>query len=296
MLKLLAAILPSPNYAAAGRADAGLRPRRGLAVAGLVLATAFAGPAFAHDFWLQPADFRIAPGQTTPVSIQVGHGQSRQRWAVKSDRVLMMRQIGPSGVTDHREALRRAGTGDLPLRFATPGVQVLALQTNHTQSDLPALRFNDYLKEEGLTPAAQLRARQGKTGAPGREIYSRRAKTLVLVGAPDPAHDALVTRPVGLTLEIVPEANPYSLKPGQALPVRVLYEGRPLAGATVKLTNLDFDMKPVAVKLTDKAGRAAFDVPLQGVWLLNVIWTRPITGDPRGDFDTTFSSLSFGFK
>lgn len=296
MLKLLAAILPCLNYAAATRADAGARPRGIVALAGLIGAVAVAGPALAHDFWLQPADFHVATGQATSVSIQVGHGQSRQRWAVKSDRVLMMRQIGPSGVTDQREALRRAGTDDLPLRFATPGVHVLALQTNHAQSDLPALRFNDYLKEEGLTSAVQLRASQGKTGAPGREIYSRRAKSLVLVGAPDPASDALVTRPVGLTLEIVPERNPYSLKPGQALPVRVLYQGQPLAGATVKLTNLDFDMKPVAVKLTDKAGRAAFDVPLKGVWLLNVIWTRPITGDLRGDFDTTFSSLSFGFK
>lgn len=296
MLKLPAVIVPSSNYAAGRRADAGLKPRRGFALMALGLLAAFAGPALAHDFWLQPADFRVAPGQTTPVSIQVGHGQSRQRWAVKSDRVLMMRQIGPSGVIDQRDALRRAGTGDLPLRFATPGVHVLALQTNHAQSDLPALRFNDYLKEEGLTPAAALRARQGKTGAPGREIYSRRAKTLVLVGANDAASNALVTKPVGLTLEIVPERNPYSLKPGQALPVQVLYDGRPLAGATVKLTNLDFDMKPVAVKLTDKAGRAAFDVPLTGVWLLNVIWTKPITGDLRGDFDTTFSGLSFGFK
>ncbi|CAN5133878.1 DUF4198 domain-containing protein [soil metagenome] len=247
----------------------------------------------AHDFWLQPANFRVAAGQSTPVSIQVGHGEARQRW-VSSDRVTMLRDIGPKGASDRRPDLMQAGTRDMSLNFAAPGLHILALETNHADSDLPAIRFNDYAKAEGLMPALQTRQAQGKTEAPGREIYSRRAKALVLVGAPAPGDDARVTKPLGLTLEIVPERNPYALKPGEALPVRVLYEGRPLAGATVKLTNLDFDMRPLVIKQTDGAGRAAFDVPLRGLWLLNVIWTKPIK-DPRGDFDTTFSSLSFGF-
>jgi hypothetical protein len=32
-----------------------------------------------------------------------------------------------------------------------------------------------------------------------------------------------------------------------------------------------------------------------GEWLLNVVWTRPLVGDPRGDWDTVFSSLTFGY-
>jgi uncharacterized GH25 family protein len=264
----------------------------GAALAFLV-AWASGGAALAHDFWLQPTNFRVTAGQSIPVSIQVGHGEARQRW-VSSDRVVMLRDIGPKGIADRRPDLMRAGTRDMSLAFTAPGLHVLALETNHADSDLPAIRFNDYANVEGLTPALQARQAQGKTGQPGREIYSRRAKALLLVGAPLPGDDARVTKPLGLTLEIVPERNPYALKPGEALPVRVLYEGRPLAGATVKLTNLDFDMRPLAVKQTDSAGRTAFDVPLKGVWLLNVIWTKPVR-DPRGDFDTTFSSLSFGF-
>lgn len=282
------------NYGTDSRADA---TRRRNAVATFVLglaATLIGTPSWAHDFWLQPSNFRVAPGQSASISMQVGHGQARQRWAVSNDRVLMLRRTGPDGAADLKGALRQTGGADLALPFLTPGVHVLSMASSHAQSELPAIRFNDYLKEEGLTPALRQRDAQRKTRSPGREIYSRRAKSLVLVGTPSAADDAKVTRPLGLTLEIVPDRNPYMLKPGEGLPVRVFYEGRPLSGASVKLTNLDSDMKPLATLKTDAAGRAVFAVPRSGRWLLNVVWTRPITGDPRGDFDTTFSSLTFG--
>jgi len=44
-----------------------------------------------------------------------------------------------------------------------------------------------------------------------------------------------VTKPVGLALEIVPLQDPLTLAPGQALPVRVLFSGQPLANTRVKV-------------------------------------------------------------
>ncbi len=41
---------------------------------------------------------------------------------------------------------------------------------------------------------------------------------------------------------------------------------------------------------------ATLRVPPVGEWLVNVIWSEPVTGDPKADFDTTFSSLTFGFN
>ena len=77
--------------------------------------------------------------------------------------------------------------------------------------------------------------------------------------------------------------------------MRILYQGRPLAGALVKLNNLDFDERPVETHATDAQGRAVFRLPKVGLWQLNVIWTRLIAKDPKADFETTFSSLSLGF-
>lgn len=254
-----------------------------------------AGAAFAHDLWLQPSRFWVAPRAATPVAIFVGHGKDRGAWGVSSDRVVVLRSIGPGGAVDHLSTIRGRTAAEIPaLSLTTPGTHVLALQSTHASSELPAGRFNDYLKEEGLTPAITARARTRSNRGKGREIYSRRAKALVQVG-PRGGAQRHVTRPIGMTLEIVPEQDPYSPTRPELLPVRVLYEGRPLPGALVKFTNLDADAKPVATAITDRRGAAAFRVPRTGSWLLNVVWTKPIKGDPRGEFDTTFSSLTFGY-
>jgi uncharacterized GH25 family protein len=98
-----------------------------------------------------------------------------------------------------------------------------------------------------------------------------------------------------LPLEIVPERSPYAEPRSATLPVRVIFEGRPLAGALVKLTELAHDQAPAEIHLTDAAGRATFTMPARGQWLLNVIWTQPQPKTRETDFETVFSSLSFGF-
>jgi uncharacterized GH25 family protein len=131
--------------------------------------------------------------------------------------------------------------------------------------------------------------------ADGSENYSRRAKSIVQVGALGVGSPAQVTRPLGLPLEIVPEENPYSEPRPAVLSVRVIYEGQPLAGALVKLTNLEHDTSPFEMHLSDRAGRAVFTMPRGGSWLLNVIWTKPLPSSRETDFETIFASLSFGF-
>jgi uncharacterized GH25 family protein len=259
-----------------------------------VIALACAPLASAHDFWIQPQDFHLKPAGTTTMSLQVGHGKDRQKSLMTRDRVVRFESITRAGRVDRKKELRLGdANADSTLTFKTAGLNVLAFETNGTYSELPAIRFNDYLKAEGLTPAIAQRTKTNAIGKPGRETYSRRAKALVQVGNYTPADDTLVTKAVGMTLEIVPEANPYAPGFKEKLPVRIYYMGKPLAGATVMLNNLDFDAMPVRRTLSDANGRAVFDLPRNGTWQFNVIWTRPVTG--KADFDTVFSSLTLGF-
>lgn len=256
---------------------------------------ATAAAALAHDVWIQPRQFWIQPGGTAATEVWVGHGSFRDRWGVANDRVLLLRSFGPGGAIDHRPELRPGSLAGITLfGFPNAGTQLLAMESSHALSDLPSIRYTDYAKSEGLTLPLAARVKAGTTDRNGRETYSRRAKALIQVGPPS-VRSPDVTKPVGLTLEIVPEANPYTLAADAALPVRVLFNGRPLPGATVKLNNLAHDDKPVAVRLTDAAGRARFAFPRAGDWQLNVIWSVPVAGNPDADFDTTFSSLTFGF-
>lgn len=263
----------------------------------LLLGLTATGPAVAHDLWVQSRDFWLPRAGTVPISILVGHGKDRENWGIRGDKIVRLRTIAPDGSSaDLTPLVKRSSTAQaIPLRFAAPGTHMVVMESNHSPSDLAAPKFNEFLKEEGLTPAIEHRERTGATGNRGRELFSRRAKALVQVGKARPAAKSPVTSQLGLTLEIVPERSPYLLGSGEALPVRVFYEGKPLAGALVKLTNLDADEKPLSKQLTDASGRARFSVPRKGKWLLNVIWTKPISGNPKAEFETVFSSLAFGY-
>ncbi|MBA3667388.1 MAG: DUF4198 domain-containing protein [Sphingomonas sp.] len=238
--------------------------------------------------------FQVAPDAPLGATFLVGHGTFRDRWN-NNGRIVMLSDFFAGRRVDRRGDLRGGGQVDFVTRFADPGLHVLGMQSNYAFSDLPAIRFNDYAKVEGLALVIAARERSRTTGTPGRERYSRRAKALIQVGAQTAANQHFATRPIGLKLEIVPERNPYALDASRMLPVHVIYNGRRLANATVKLTNLADDAKPVAIAITDRAGRARFRIPVSGNWLLNSVWSEPVAGVPQVDFDTTFSSLTFGF-
>lgn len=253
------------------------------------------GTALAHDFWLQPRSWQAAPGVEMPFVVEVGHGPFRQQWGADPSHLLVLEDQARGMRADLRSLFKPGGeVPHLTYAFQQPGLHIVSLVSTDTLSNLPWIRFNDYITYEGLTPAIDARARAQTTSSNGREFYSRRAKALIQVGPPTSKDDALATRPLGLTLEIVPLRNPYSLKPDRILPVQILYNGKPLAGALVKLTSLEFDVRPLEAMRSNAAGRAAFRIPPTGSWLVNVIWTRPITS-PDADFQTVFSSLTFGY-
>ncbi|MET3666020.1 DUF4198 domain-containing protein [Caulobacter sp. 1776] len=259
-------------------------------LAALVLTTS---PALAHDFWLQPRAFQMAVGGATPLTIQVGHGGARQRSPIRKDRIVRFEALGPEGRLDLSGDLHPGETDeDGRLRLPAAGQYVVILTTDdRAESHLPAERFNLHLETEGLTNAQELRRQQGREAADGSERYSRVAKAIVQVGT---GGAATSLAPLDLPLEIVPEADPYALGRSSEVPVRVYQHERPLAGALVKLTDLAHDAAPVETHRTDAAGRARFQVPPHGAWLLTVVSTRPLPSDAEVDFETVFSSLSLG--
>jgi hypothetical protein len=263
-----------------------------------LVAACEASGARAHDFWMQPDAYWLAPAVATPFTLQVGHGVDRQRSRIPLSRVIRFEAIGPSpGAVDLLPSMRLGGpTSDGTIAFRGPGTYVLVLQTDaRAQSLLPAIRFNDYLRIEGLTPALRFRERMHRMAADGSEHYSRQAKAIIQVGTSS-MPQSQVTSAIGLRLEIIPDVDPYASPRPTRLPVHVLYKGRPLPGGLIKLTDLGQDATPVESHLTDDQGRATFHAPGNGAWLLNVIWTEIAPPSSDSDFETVFSSLSFGFS
>jgi uncharacterized GH25 family protein len=253
--------------------------------------------ASAHSFWLQPERFAISSGGVVPITRQVGHGIDRQRSRIPRSRIIRFSAIGRSGrQVDLRDKLDLGGAvADAYVPLNEPGTHVIILETDdRAESHLPAARFNHHLESEGLTPALEQRRRTGGTNVEGSENYGRRAKALVRVGSSKASSAMHVTQHFGLTLEILPEIDPYATPRPTRFPLRVLYEGRPLPGALVKLTQLENDATPLEVHRTDREGRTIFGMPPTGTWLLSVVWTKPLPTTRTTQFETIFSSLSFG--
>src|SRR5206468_42265 len=155
------------------------------AAVAVMLAACCVAPAAAHDFWVQPSAYWVEPAAVTSMTLLVGHGPSRQRSPIPSRRIVRFQAIAPDGAaTDLRSRLQLGGfakDGDFALQ--TAGGHVIVLQTdNLAQTHLPAVRFNDYLTVEGLTPALQQRTRLHLMDQDGSENYSRCAKSILQVG------------------------------------------------------------------------------------------------------------------
>src|SRR5579862_9307435 len=200
-----------------------------IALAAFATAVVSTRPGETHDFWVQPDYYWVASGVGTSVTLLVGHGPDRQRSPIPARRIMRFDVVGASGIKkDLRASLQLGGPrDDGTVVFRKPGTYLLVLQTDaRAYSLLPAIRFNDYLRVEGLTPALLFRERTHRTNADGSEAYSRQAKTIVRVG-PEPGPSAPVTQPVGLVLEIVPDVDPYAEPCPKKLPVHVLFHARP---------------------------------------------------------------------
>jgi len=232
----------------------------------------FAAPLLAHDLYLLPRQFVTKPGEPLLVSIHNGDAFPKSDDAIDPARVL-------GGQLYDLRSLGHATHGFAKLD--TPGTHWISIYTEPRLLELPAARFETYLKDEGLDSIVAWRAEHGESQKDGREMYSKFAKTLVVAGAPDAGWRKLV----GLTLEIVPDADPRSLRPGAILPVRVLWRGKPANDLKIEAAS---DTGVVFSVRTDDEGKASIVIPAAGRWRLHTV-----AMERASDWASFWSSLTF---
>lgn len=256
-----------------------------LVVAAIVMRSS---PAFAHDMWIEPTTFSPEPGQLVGVRLRVGQdllGDPLPRDASLLNQFIFEDAAG-------RKPIVGQDGGDPAgfLRVAAPGLLVLGYQSNPSTVELTADKFNQYLKEEGLNAVAALRARRNETGASAHDLFSRCAKSLVLAGSPSEAQS---DRPLGFTLELVAERNPYALRADEDLPVLLAYKDRPLADTLVVAMNR---LNPAEKRTarTDNDGRVRFKLHPGGMWLIKAVHMVPAASGSHAAWASFWASLTFG--
>lgn len=241
----------------------------------------------AHDFWIEPSSFHPAPGERVAVRLRVGEHFRGDPVPRDPQRIERFAAVGATGETEVTGLAGRdpAGWGS----FEAPGVYWVVYDSSHAKLESEGPKFERYLVEEGLERISTLRAERGQTAASAREIYSRCAKSLITVGdAGGAGHD----RVLGLALELVPEKNPLALKRGEELPVRLLYEGKPLAGALVVAVPHDLPEAKVSAR-TDAEGRVRLRLDRGGDWLVKAVHMIPAPRETGADWESLWASLTF---
>jgi uncharacterized GH25 family protein len=174
------------------------------------------------------------------------------------------------------------------LRIAANGLHVVGYLGKPTPVELPAAKFNEYLKDEGLETILAERARRKTADTSARELFTRCAKTLVLAG---PARRDQRDRRLGFPLELISETNPYGLTPGNEFIVTLQYRGRPLGGALVTAIRRH-DGQRLSVR-SDAAGRARFVLGAGGGWLIKSVHMTAAPANVDADWVSYWASLTF---
>ena len=103
-------------------------------------------------------------------------------------------------------------------------------------------------------------------------------------------------RALGFAFELVPEQNPYALAAGGTLPLRLLYKGRPFAGALVVAMPKAHPEAAVTAR-SDSQGRVRLELGESGVWMVKAVHMARLesaaAAAEHADWQSLWASLTF---
>ena len=259
-----------------------------------VLSLASLAPlSLAHEFWIKPSKFQIDAGLKLDIQLFVGDGFPGEVVARNGPKIEKFAAFSDAGELPIPGVNGKDPAGSIT--FEKPGTQVIAFRNLTSRLELEASKFEAYLKEEGLDSIIAKRAELGHSDKPGRELYSRCAKSIVRVGDASqnsPGFD----RQVGLRFELIPITNPANIDitkdSGQVFTVKAIYEGKPLASAKIAARTPD-DPKLVIKATTDAEGRASLPLTKSGMWLVSAVHMVAAPENSNADWESLWASVTF---
>lgn len=242
--------------------------------------------ATAHEFWLEPDNFSPKPNTNVAISILIGQnfkGNSYPYIRGEYKRFVTIDKRGERPV--------KGIDGDDPavtMKFPQAGLAIMAHYSTAEPLTFETWEsFENYLALEGLQHIGPLHRQLGKSLTNIKEIYTRCAKLLLNVGG-----EGGEDRATGMPLELVAEGNPYQLAAGEMLPVRLLFNGKPIEGVQITAFSRAEPANRQHVR-TDAEGRARIALPVAGPWLLNAVHMLAPGPRDKADWTSLWASMTF---
>lgn len=246
--------------------------------------------ATAHEFWLEPNRFRFKEGETATFSFRVGENFVGGPWKSRKNRVTRLEHHSSSGVKDLRQSFEKDSVSEVELALTKAGSHVVVMESDPAFINLDGDSFTKYLEEDGLDEILWRRKKEGISGDSASELYSRHTKLILHCGN---TSDELYRKTFNLPLEIIPEQDPAKLRKGHPISFKLLYNGKPLFGAKVKVWNRYRTTTSIQNIFTQQDGRIETHVSNPGVWMVSVVKMVP-SQDPKVKYRSYWSTLVFG--
>ena len=275
-----------------------------IAVIVSVNALALASALSAHDFWLVPNAFELAPGDSVTVLGQTSSKFPTTESAVTTDRVADARLIGARSESRITELSIAGKSLRLAHRPSSAGQYLIVTALHWRSARESAQSFRRYLELEGAPAALERIDRDGLLK--GRDSVTRRyakyAKTLVQVGV---SGSRAFNRVAGQPLEFVPMKDPAGLRLGDTLAVRLIMLGRSAPGARVHAGAVHWMPGSVgepheAAKdvdlVADTAGIVRVPITSAGLWNVRTIQIVQSPAGAAADWDAHWATLVFHVK
>ena len=260
--------------------------------AAVLVVTAIAS---AHDMFLRPERSMIPPQSDVLVRLLNGTFSQSENSIVRS-RV--------------RDASMFGGRARIPIDMATwtesgdtttfrvhvggPGTYAIGVSTTASTIALSADTFNMYLRDDGIPDILTQRRTRNELTKPARERYHKHVKALLQVGdSLGPSFDAVF----GYPAEIIPLANPYGLRSGATLRIRVMVDGKPVPNQYILFGGRDAKGARIEQRNTRSIADGTARIPLTsaGDWYVKFIHMTRVANDTV-DYESKWATLTFSVK
>lgn len=250
----------------------------------------------AHDMFLRPAQHFVTPNSRVLVRLLNGTFSQSEN-SITRDRLLDVAIVSPAGRArlDTASWSVAGDTSTFTLSTSGPGTYVLGASTKARVLALPAKDFNAYLADDGIPDELAARKREGRLEEGSRERYHKHVKALVQVGdAPDSGYSVVL----GYPAEIVPLQNPYVLKVGATLELRLLAGGKPIGGQFVQFGGRTPSEARVPQRSTRSGANGIARIPLDrsGTYYVKFIDMRRLHNDPEANYESRWATLTFAVR
>jgi uncharacterized GH25 family protein len=241
---------------------------------------------------MQPDKFRFNPGETATIGFKVGENFLGESWDLQKHRIETLMHHHKAKTRDYKLKVTEGEKDNLKVTLTEEGTHMIVMQSNDAFIALDGKKFNEYLTEDGLDDILYQREKEGILDDSSRELYSRHTKLLMQAGV---RTDETFKKIIGLPVEIVPVRNPYTLKKGDPVKFRILYNGKPYFGAKVKVWNRYNNRTTMQNIFAQQDGTVETHISNPGIWMVSVVKMVP-SKDPKAQYQSYWGSLVFEIR